>query len=140
MGIYRQETTPRWNHAVVFLQLALNTIVGYGFARMLANMYGISATKDGFDIAYSVPFIILNLSGFAFGHAVVSTHFSKLRVENPEKLQPSSLTTTSSGKTSATSSAMRPYCRGFSPSLNACLKRKATGRRSKMRLDLSPMP
>ncbi|MCA9230074.1 MAG: hypothetical protein KDA57_05455, partial [Planctomycetales bacterium] len=76
-----------WNHGIVFLQLALNAVVGYGFTRMLANMYGVSAAKDGFDIAYSVPFIILNLSGFAFGHAVISTHFAKLRVTDPEKLQ-----------------------------------------------------
>ena len=53
---------PRWNHAVVFLQLALNAIVGYGFARMLANMYGISAAKDGFDIAYSTKITMRHVS------------------------------------------------------------------------------
>ena len=80
-------TTARRNHLLVFLQLASNAAVGYVFARLLAYMFGISAEKDGFDIAYSVPFIILTLSGFVFGHAVVTAHFARLRAANPEKLQ-----------------------------------------------------
>ena len=77
----------RRNHVLLFAQIAANALVGYVFSRMLASMYGISAQKDGFDIAYSVPFIVLNCSGFAFGHAVIATHFSRLRVTAPHMLQ-----------------------------------------------------
>jgi putative peptidoglycan lipid II flippase len=56
--------------------------VGYVFARLLAYQFGTSAQKDAFDIAYAVPFIVLNLSGFAYIHSVVTTHFVRLSTED----------------------------------------------------------
>ena len=66
------------NHALYISQIAANSLVGYLFARMLAYQFGTSAQKDGFDIAYSVPFIVLNLSGLAYIHSVVMTQFARM--------------------------------------------------------------
>jgi putative peptidoglycan lipid II flippase len=66
------------NHALYVCQIAANSLVGYLFARMLAYQFGTSAQKDGFDIAYSVPFIVLNLSGLAYIHSVVMTQYSRM--------------------------------------------------------------
>ena len=66
------------NHALYVSQIAANSLVGYLFARLLAYQFGTSAQKDGFDIAYSVPFIVLNLSGLAYIHSVVMTQFARM--------------------------------------------------------------
>ncbi len=75
-------------HGLLTSQIALNALVGYLFAKMLASRFGTSAEKDVFDIAYAIPFIILNVGGFAFAHAVVTSHFSKLLASRPHRLQP----------------------------------------------------
>lgn len=73
----------RLNHAVFLVQIVLNALMGYAFAKVLALRFGTTASKDGFDIAYSVPFIVLNISGFLFIHAIVTTEFTRLLAVNP---------------------------------------------------------
>ncbi len=75
------------SHALVSAQIALNAAVGYFFLKVLAARFGASAEKDIFDIAYNVPFIILNVGGFAFAHAVVTTYFSKVLATRPHKAE-----------------------------------------------------
>lgn len=77
----------RLNHLLLVGQIGANSVIGFVFSRMLSAMFGLSSAKDGFDIAYSVPYFVLNCSGFAFGHAVIATHFARLRIASPEKLQ-----------------------------------------------------
>lgn len=59
-------------------QVALNSVVGYLFIKALAFSVGVSAQKDAFDIAYSVPFIIMNVTGFSFLHGIVVKQFSRM--------------------------------------------------------------
>ena len=66
------------NHLLYVAQIGANSLVGFLFARLLAYQFGTSAQKDGFDIAYSIPFIVLNLSGLAYIHSVVVTQFAKM--------------------------------------------------------------
>ncbi|HZO90860.1 MAG TPA: lipid II flippase MurJ [Chthonomonadaceae bacterium] len=60
------------------IQIGLNSLVGYLFLKVLALKFGTSAQKDGFDIAYSVPFIVMSVSGFTFLHSIITTQFSKM--------------------------------------------------------------
>ena len=71
----RTASAHRWLTA----QLGLNVIIGYLFVRMLANLYGVSAEKAAFDIAYSVPFLVISLTGFVFFHGGIVKHFSQLK-------------------------------------------------------------
>jgi putative peptidoglycan lipid II flippase len=73
------------NHGAFTLQIGLNSLIGYLFLRVLAMKYGTTADKDSFDIAYSVPFLIMGITGFSFLHGIVTTHFSKLLADAPEK-------------------------------------------------------
>lgn len=68
----------RLNLCMFTAQVGFNSIVGYLFYRLLAVKLGVSAEKDVFDIAYSVPYIIMSISGFSFLHSIVTTHFSKM--------------------------------------------------------------
>jgi peptidoglycan biosynthesis protein MviN/MurJ (putative lipid II flippase) len=65
-------------HALYASQIGANSLVGYVFARLLAYQFGTSAQKDGFDIAYAVPFIVLELTGFAHIHSVITTQFARM--------------------------------------------------------------
>lgn len=74
-------------HAILMAQIALNAIVGYVFLKLLAGRFGATAQKDVFDIAYSIPFLIMNIGGLVFAHAVITAHFSKLSVLRPHKAE-----------------------------------------------------
>lgn len=65
-------------HWAITLQIGTNSIVGYIFLKILAMKFGLSEEMDGFNIAYSIPFIILNISGFSFLHGIIATQFSKM--------------------------------------------------------------
>jgi putative peptidoglycan lipid II flippase len=80
-------------HAKLTAQIVANAIIGYLFLKLLAVRFGASAEQDIFDIAYSIPFIILNVGGFSFAHAVVTSHFAKLRTIRPQSLEPLFATT-----------------------------------------------
>lgn len=69
----------RWYTVVFAVQVALNSLAGYAFARVLAHRFGASAEKDAFDITYAIPFLILKVCGFALVHGVATTHFARLR-------------------------------------------------------------
>lgn len=75
-----------FSHGLYLAQIGANSLIGYVFARMLAYYFGASAEKDGFDIAYSVPFIVLNLSGFAYIHSVVTTQFAAMLAKKSDEL------------------------------------------------------
>lgn len=59
-------------------QIAMNSILGYVLMKVLAVKFGTSEYKDAFDIAYSVPFLILALSGFSFLNTVITAKFAAL--------------------------------------------------------------
>src|SRR5580698_6048587 len=83
-------------HAKLTAQIVANAFIGYLFLKLLAVRFGASAEQDIFDIAYSIPFIILNVGGFSFAHAVVTSHFARLRTTRPHKLEPLFATTLTS--------------------------------------------
>jgi putative peptidoglycan lipid II flippase len=66
------------NQAALTIQLLLNGVTGYLFVRLLASLYGTTAQKDAFDIAYSVPFFLVNVGGLAFLHGLVTVRFSQM--------------------------------------------------------------
>src|SRR5262245_32470443 len=66
-------------------QIAGNALIGYLFLKVLATRFGTSAEKDIFDVAYSIPFLILNVGGLGFAHAVVSSYFAKTSVTRPHR-------------------------------------------------------
>ena len=73
------------NQAALTLQLLLNGLTGYLFVRLLASLYGTTAQKDVFDIAYSVPFLLVNVGGLAFLHGLVTIRFAQmLEVSSPD--------------------------------------------------------
>ena len=57
-------------------QVALNAFVGYLFMKFLASNWGTSSHKDAFDVAYSVPFMLMSMSGFVFFEALIAAKFS----------------------------------------------------------------
>jgi peptidoglycan biosynthesis protein MviN/MurJ (putative lipid II flippase) len=61
------------------LQIAANSLLGFLFARYTAQVFGVSQTKDIFDIAYAVPFLVLKLSGFYILHGILLVKFQDLR-------------------------------------------------------------
>jgi peptidoglycan biosynthesis protein MviN/MurJ (putative lipid II flippase) len=75
-------------HGLLTAQIAANALIGYLFLKVLATRFGASAEKDIFDIAYAIPFVILNVGGFAFAHGVMIAHFAKLSATRPEKVAP----------------------------------------------------
>lgn len=72
-------------HWALTAQIALNTLVGYLFMKFLASNWGASAHKDAFDIAYSVPFLLMSMSGVAFLEAVITTRFSNMRESDHDR-------------------------------------------------------
>lgn len=58
-------------------QIAINGVVGLLFARLLANKMGVTSLKDSFDAAYSVPFVILAVSGMSWLHSVVTSQIAR---------------------------------------------------------------
>lgn len=63
-------------HWALTAQIALNTLIGYLFIKFLASNWGASAHKDAFDVAYSIPFLLMSVSGVTFLEAVITTKFS----------------------------------------------------------------
>lgn len=84
------------NHWILMIQIGLNSLVGYLFLKVLAVKFGIMPEKDGFDIAYSVPFIILSVSGFMFLHGIITSQFAKMLANSPSKIEPVFATTLNS--------------------------------------------
>lgn len=74
------------NHVLFTLQIGLNVAVSYAFSKVLAYRFGTSAEKDGFDIAFSVPMIILSVGGFGFLSYAVTTHVAKMLESDRERL------------------------------------------------------
>jgi peptidoglycan biosynthesis protein MviN/MurJ (putative lipid II flippase) len=72
-------------HWALTAQIALNALVGYAFIKFLASNWGASAHKDAFDIAYSVPFLLMSVSGVTFLEAVITTRFSTIREGHREQ-------------------------------------------------------
>jgi putative peptidoglycan lipid II flippase len=83
-------------HVLHTAQIAGNALIGYLFLKVLANRFGTSAEKDVFDVAYSIPFLILNVGGLGFAHAVVSSYFAKTSVTRPHRCGPLFCTTVTS--------------------------------------------
>lgn len=48
----------------------------------MARQFGTTSIKDAFDIANSVPMLVLSIGGFGWLHMVVTSHFSRLRSTN----------------------------------------------------------
>jgi putative peptidoglycan lipid II flippase len=80
-------------HVLHTAQIVGNSLIGYLFLKVLANRFGTSAEKDVFDVAYSIPFLILNVGGLGFAHAVVSSYFAKTSVTRPHRCEPLFATT-----------------------------------------------
>ena len=55
-------------------------MTGYLFQKMFAYYYGASVEKSIFDIAFSVPTMLIYLSGFGMTHAIVVSLFTRLRI------------------------------------------------------------
>lgn len=72
-------------HWALTAQIALNALIGYAFIKFLASNWGASAHKDAFDIAYSVPFLLMSVSGVTFLEAVITTRFSTIREGHREQ-------------------------------------------------------
>ncbi len=58
-------------------QMGLNFVLAYLFVRVLAVSFGTSAAKDSFDIAFSVPYMIIDVCGFVFLQSVIMTQFAR---------------------------------------------------------------
>lgn len=82
-GLAGGRLRPLLKHWAFTIQIGLNSVVGYAFLRIMSVKFGTSADKSAFDIAYSVPFMILNVSGFAWLHSVVTTQFTRQVVDDP---------------------------------------------------------
>ncbi|HTQ40697.1 MAG TPA: lipid II flippase MurJ [Pirellulales bacterium] len=80
-------------HILHTAQIVGNALIGYLFLKVLANRFGTSAEKDIFDVAYSIPFLILNVGGLGFAHAVISSYFAKTSVTRPHRCGPLFATT-----------------------------------------------
>ncbi|HEY2826406.1 MAG TPA: lipid II flippase MurJ [Pirellulales bacterium] len=80
-------------HVLHTAQIVGNALIGYVFLKVLANRFGTSAEKDVFDVAYSIPFLILNVGGLGFAHAVISSYFAKTSVTRPHQCAPLFATT-----------------------------------------------
>lgn len=59
------------------LQLALNSIFGYVFMKLLAYLWGTSEEASLFDLAWSIPFLLVAASGLTAIQAVFSSYYSK---------------------------------------------------------------
>ncbi len=66
-------------HWALTTQIVLNILIGYLFIKFLASNWGASAHKDAFDVAYSIPFLLISVSGVSFLEAVITTRFSSIR-------------------------------------------------------------
>lgn len=67
-------------------QMLLNSLVGYLFMRFLAYHFGTSENMSSFEIAFSLPFIIMNMSGFTFLYAVFASTFAKMLAVNSDQV------------------------------------------------------
>ncbi len=68
-------------------QIVANSLAGYLFARTLAFHLGAGAEKSAFDIAWSLPFLVLNLAGFNFMYGVAASSFAALGSGREEQRQ-----------------------------------------------------
>ena len=66
--------------------MGLNILISYFFLRLVANQFGVTEEKAAFDIAYSVPFLVVSVTGFVFLHGALVKHFSELLIKSPEKV------------------------------------------------------
>lgn len=58
-------------------QLVLNAISAYAFQKAIAYHFGASADKSAFDIAFSIPFLLVYASGLGMTHSIVVVLFSR---------------------------------------------------------------
>jgi len=63
-------------------QVILNSITGYLLMKLIAYHFGASVEASIFDLAFSVPFIILSVSGFTFIHGITSSVFAGHSLKN----------------------------------------------------------
>lgn len=73
------------------LQIGANSLTGYIMMRVMAHHFGLSAEKDAFDIAYSIPFLLMTAAGFYFMQPVISGAFLKLIRQGGETKSASAL-------------------------------------------------
>lgn len=60
-------------------QLVASALTGYAFQKLFAFYYGAAVEKTVFDLAFSVPTMLIYLSGFGFTHAIVVSLFVRLK-------------------------------------------------------------
>ena len=75
----------RSRHLIFSVTTIANQVIGYFFVRLLAQRYGTSPEKASFDIAYSVPFVIMSLTGLFFMQGVLTAHFASRDEEQRSK-------------------------------------------------------
>jgi peptidoglycan biosynthesis protein MviN/MurJ (putative lipid II flippase) len=66
--------------------MVVNALAGYAFQKVFAYYYGASVEKSIFDIAFSVPTMLVYLSGLGQAYAVIVSLFSRLREERKQDL------------------------------------------------------
>lgn len=71
-----------YNQIILTIQIGSNSIVGYIFLKILAAEFGTSAETDSFLIAYSVPFLILSISGLSLIQSIAAVNFTRMRSLN----------------------------------------------------------
>lgn len=74
-------------HWALTAQIAVNALIGYLFMKFLASNWGASSQKDAFDAAYSIPFLLLSVSGFSFFESIITLKFSTMRGEDVHKVR-----------------------------------------------------
>ena len=68
------------------VQICLNVAVSYVFSRIMAHRFGTTAEKDGFDIAISVPMILLSVGGLGFLSSAITVHAARLRQSSMNRI------------------------------------------------------
>ena len=81
---WRSLSSLRYRDFVYGGQVLANSLSGYLLYKVIAHYFGISEASSAFDIAFSVPFFIMSISGFSFLHGAISTMAAKLRHQSVE--------------------------------------------------------
>jgi peptidoglycan biosynthesis protein MviN/MurJ (putative lipid II flippase) len=62
-------------------QIVLNSLSGFLLLRAIGTKYGLSEAASAFDIAFSVPFYVMNISGFTFLHGILAAQLARLSLK-----------------------------------------------------------
>lgn len=66
-------------------QIGINSLSGYVMMRIMAQSFGLSEKKDAFDIAYSIPFLLMTAAGLYMIQPVISGVFLRLKERENSK-------------------------------------------------------